>query len=197
MPLLARHTVAGQTVVRLGVAASLLLPFAACSNPPPPVTTTAPPRPASHLSTADSDFLDQAMRAGLAEVQLGRLAVQQGTRPQVRQFGQEMVDRYTDVDRQLADLAQRNGIKPPSSVGPAGQDAIARLGALRGAAFDRAYLQRQVAAHKDALALYQNEAAQGTDPDVTAFAAQTAPVIRDHLQVASALQGGQLLRAIR
>lgn len=192
MAVLARRTIA-----RLGVAATLLLPFAACSNPPPPVTTTAPPRPASHLSTADRDFLDQAMRAGLAEVQFGHLAVQQGTRPQVRQFGQEMVDRYTAVDRQLADLAQRNGITAPSSLGPAGQDAIAKLRALRGAAFDRAYLQGQIAAHKDALVLYQQEASQGTDPDVTAFAAQTAPVIHDHLQIASALQGGQLLRAIR
>ncbi len=130
-------------------------------------------------------------------MQFGHLAVQQGTRPQVRQFGQEMVDRYTAVDRQLGDLAQRNGITPPSGTGPAGQDAIARLRALRGAAFDRAYLQGQIAAHKDALALYQQEATQGTDPDVTAFAAQTAPVIQDHLQVASALQGGQLLPAIR
>jgi putative membrane protein len=188
---------ARKIVARLGVAACLLLPFAACSNPPPPVTTTAPPRPTSHLSTADRDFLDQAMRAGLAEVQFGHLAVQQGTRPQVRQFGQEMVDRYTAVDRQLADLAQRNGITPSSGAGPAGQDAIARLRALRGAAFDRAYLQGQIAALKDALALYQQQATQGTDPDVTAFATQTAPVIRDHLQVASALQGGQLLPAIR
>jgi putative membrane protein len=176
-------------LARFGVAAALLLPAAGCSSRPPPVTTTPPARPVSQLAPADRDFLDAALQSGLAEVAAGRLAAARGTAPQVRQFGQQMVDRHGAINQQLASLAQSNGMTPPTGPSPAGREMLARLQGLRGAAFDHAYLLGQIDAHKQALALYENEAAQGVDPDVTALAAQTAPVIRDHLRVATALQG--------
>src|SRR5829696_4713178 len=48
----------------------------------------------ANLSSHDRDFLMDAAMGGLMEVELGRLAAQQGTSDTVKQFGQRMVDDH-------------------------------------------------------------------------------------------------------
>jgi putative membrane protein len=61
------------------------------------------------------------------------------------------------------------------------------LSKLRGSAFDRAYAQAMVQDHQEDLRIYQEEAANGTDPDVTAFAARHVPLLQEHLRMAQRL----------
>lgn len=175
-------------ILRWGFAAALL-PIAACSsNPPPPPVAAAPPPPA--LNDVDQTFIQQAAVGGMAEVQLGQLAAQKATRPAVKQFGQEMVDQHTPVNQQLMQLAQAKGVTPPSALDPMHQQMFDKLnGAKAGAAWDRDYLRGQIADHRATLALMQREAAEGSDADLKALAAQTAPVVQQHLTEATALVG--------
>lgn len=184
-------------LTRWALAAALVLPFAACSSGPPPVTTTAPTPPPPSLSQADRDFINQAAMGGEAEVQLGQLAAQKAAQPQVRDFGQQMVSDHTQLNQQLMQVAQAKGVTPPTSLDPTHAEMLARLQRLRGAAFDRAYLQGQIADHQTTLALFQNEAANGTDPDLKALAAQAVPTIQHHLEEARALVGGRRLPPVR
>lgn len=141
------------------------------------------------LSTSDSLFIDQAARSGLAEVQEGQVAQQQARRAAVRQFAAMMVTDHSAVNDQLMALAQQKQITPPNAPTDLQRGDLTRLQAMKGAAFDRQYLDEQVADHQQVLNLFQTEAQQGTDPDVKAFAAKYAPTIAHHLEEAEKLGG--------
>jgi putative membrane protein len=142
--------------------------------------------PASTLSVADQAFVTQATYGSLAEVTLGEMAMQRASSPEVRAFGQRMVNEHSQAGAELADLAEVKGMSPPTSPDP-GRTAIAEaLGALEGAEFDRQYLQHQMAEHEVAVALYRREASSGTDQDMRSFANRWLPVLQDHTaQIAS------------
>ncbi|WP_188311881.1 DUF4142 domain-containing protein [Salinarimonas soli] len=66
---------------------------------------------------------------------------------------------------------------------------LAQLQGLQGASFDAAYGQMQYASHQEALAMHMAFAQNGTDPNLRAFAAQTAPVVEQHIAMSSRLPG--------
>lgn len=139
------------------------------------------------LSTTDATFMTTATRGGLAEVQMGQLAEQNGRSPAVKRFGQQMVSHHGQSNREMMALAQQKQITPPSSMGAEHQQIYDDLAKLRGSAFDRAYARAMVQDHQEDLRLYQEEAANGTDPDVKAFAARHVPILQEHLRMAQRL----------
>ena len=58
-----------------------------------------------------------------------------------------------------------------------------------GAAFDRGFIESQVKAHQDAIALFEKQATGGNDADLKAFAQKQLPGLRNHLKQAQDLQG--------
>ena len=66
---------------------------------------------------------------------------------------------------------------------------LAQLQGLQGAAFDQAYGQMQYASHQEALAMHLSYAQNGTDPNLRAFATQTAPVVEQHIAMSQRLPG--------
>jgi putative membrane protein len=60
--------------------------------------------------------------------------------------------------------------------------AKAKLEVLSGDSFDKSYIKSQVAAHRQAVALFRKEAASGQDAQAKAFAAATLPTLKSHLQ---------------
>lgn len=173
--------------------ALLLLPLAGCGGrEEAPMAAPAAPPP---LASADATFITQAGMGGLDEVQDGQIALQKATRPAVRQFAQQIVTDHTQVNQQLTALAQRKGVTPPTAPDPQQAAEAQKLQGLRGRAFDREYVRDQLTDHQQAIALFQQEAQQGTDPDVKAFAEQTLPALQQHLQMAQALEGRPAARA--
>ncbi len=141
------------------------------------------------LSTRDAAFFDQAARAGIEEVTFGQLARTQATRAATRDFALRMVDAHTTINQELTRLAAAKQITPPLDMDLAHQQSYASLQALHGRAFDRAYLDGQATDHQAVLAVFQDEAAHGTDPQVRAFAARIAAQIGAHLRQAERLGG--------
>src|SRR4051812_41516636 len=139
------------------------------------------------LSTSDATFMTAAARGGMAEVQLGQLAQRNGSSAAVKRFGQRVVDDHGRSNQEMMGLAQREEITPPSSVGAEHQRTYDDLAKLRSGAFDRAYAQAMVKDHQEDLRAYQDEAANGTDPDVKAFAARQVPLLQEHLRMAQSL----------
>jgi putative membrane protein len=172
-----------------GAALSLLL-LAGCAQTQKAADTTMAAARAQvnpTLSTSDATFMTAAARGGMAEVQLGQLAQRNGSSAAVKRFGQRMVDDHGRSNQEMMALAQRKEITPPSSVGAEHQQTYDELAKLRGASFDRAYAQAMVKDHQEDLRAYQEEAANGTDPDVRAFAARHVPLLQEHLRMAQSL----------
>jgi putative membrane protein len=136
------------------------------------------------VNDADRGFVNKASNDGLAEVELGQIAMQRAARPSVRSFAERMVTDHGRVNAELAALAKSKGIAVPTAVEPAQQATRDRLSALDGADFDRAYMSEMVSDHTADVALFESEAAAAQDPDIKAWAARTLPMLRDHLALA-------------
>ena len=77
------------------------------------------------------NFARAAAAGGLAEVELGRLADQNGKSPEARQFGQRMVDDHSKANSQLKELAAAANIPLPDAPGPEDQAMRERLDKMR------------------------------------------------------------------
>jgi putative membrane protein len=142
------------------------------------------------LGTADRRFLTAAAMSGMAEVELGQLAVQRGASDAVKQFGQRMVDDHTRANQELIGLASGAGVTLPTALDAKHRALVDRMSRLSGAAFDRAYKSQMVKDHTSAVALFQREAGRGAHADLKAFATRTLPTLQEHLGMAREMATG-------
>jgi putative membrane protein len=137
---------------------------------------------ASTLSAGDRKFLSEAADGGMAEVELGKLALQKAADEGVKKFGQQMIDDHGKANDQLRQLAAGKGVALPQAPSAKNRDLKRRLASLRGTSFDKAYMTDMVADHKEDVAAFQRESNWARDPQVKSFATQTLPTLRDHLK---------------
>jgi putative membrane protein len=135
------------------------------------------------LSSKDRTFVMQAGQLSMMEVELGRLAVQRGSSPGVKQYGQEMVEDHTRANQELMQLAMQKKVELPSEMSTQNTALIDRLSGLSGKSFDAAYKQAMIDSHKQAIALFQAQSQQGQDPQLKAWATQKLPNLQAHLEM--------------
>lgn len=139
---------------------------------------------ASSLSPSDRQFIKQAAEGGLAEVQLGQLATEKASSPEVKQFGQRMVDDHTKANDQLKQVASEKGVTLSDKLSAKDAATKARLEKLSGKSFDRAYMKDMVTDHTKDVSEFRMKSKNAKDPDVKNFASQTLPTLEDHLKQA-------------
>jgi putative membrane protein len=165
-----------QIVATSVIALALALPAAAQQPQASPA--------AKAKASADQTFVTKAARGGLAEVELGKLAVEKATNDQVKQFGQKMVDDHGKANDELKSLAQTKNITLPTEVTTKDKLLHERLSKLSGAAFDRAYMQAMLKDHREDVNEFRIESRSGSDPEVKQWAGKTLPTLEGHLKLA-------------
>ena len=143
------------------------------------------------MSSQDHKFVMETAMGGLKEVELGRVAAQQGATDAVKQFGQRMVDDHTNANTELMTLATSKGMTLPAELDEKHRADVTKLSSMTGAAFDRAYAKMMVNDHKKKVDNFEKQSTKGTDPDIKAFATKTLPTVQEHLQMARALPGAE------
>jgi len=139
------------------------------------------------LSCANPDstkFSSAAALGGLTEVELGRLAVQRGSNPAVKSFGQRMIEDHSRANDELKSIASKKSITLPTDMNSDQKAMMDKLSKLSGADFDKEYMSDMVKDHEADAKEFENQANKGTDADIKAFAAKTLPMIQRHLQMA-------------
>jgi putative membrane protein len=136
------------------------------------------------LPAPDQQFMLEAARGGIAEVELGRLATQRAASDAVRAFAQRMVGDHGAGNQELIQLAQSKGLMLPQEMGPAHRATMDRLAAMSGPAFDQAYMTDMMRAHQQNIALFTRESHEGRDADIRAWAMRKLPAIQEHQRVA-------------
>jgi putative membrane protein len=127
--------------------------------------------------------------ANTAEVETGSLAQKQGSSKEVRDFGAMLARDHEMVRQQGRDLAAKLGVTPtPPKDDQGAKDhaaAMARLRPLKGAEFDRAFLQHEVAFHQAVI-----DAINGTlmpairNQELKALVEKVAPAFEAHRKMA-------------
>lgn len=149
-------------------------PSSASMSTSDPVQRTAPAAPKMQQL-----FFTKAAIGGMTEVEAGKLAVDQGSSPEVKAFGQRMVDDHSKIGGQLKDLATRKNVTLPGELDAKHQSMIDALKTLKGPAFDKAFIADMKKGHEAAIKLF-TRASKSKDPDIAQFASSTLPTLDDH-----------------
>lgn len=166
-------------IMRASAGAWLLgLAFALCAK-----------SPSQAASTADSTFMKHAAADGMAEIHMGKMALEKSSNPQVKQLAQRIVADHTDAGAKLQTLAQGKQVTLPAAPAADAQASAATMQGMDAAKFDQAWAAAMVSDHQKAVALFTDEIGQTRDPQVHAFAEATLPVLKTHLEMAQKLQG--------
>ncbi len=151
------------------------------------MSAAATAKNASGLSAADRKFVKEAAEGGMAEVELGQLAVEKASSDDVKKFGQRMVDDHSKANEKLKMIAASKSLTLPEGPNAAQKATKERLSKLSGAQFDKAYMRDMVQDHKKDVAAFKTESTSGRDADIKNFASETLPTIQDHLKMAESV----------
>jgi len=128
-----------------------------------------------------ADFAVEAASGGMMEVQLGKIAQQKATMASVKDFGAMMVKDHSKANEELKDVAQKENIALPQTLGADKQDKINDLQQKTGKDFDKAYVDMMVSDHKEDINKFQDAAKNNPDSLIRNCAAKTLPVLQKHL----------------
>jgi len=141
----------------------------------------------NNKQVSDREFVQLASASGLAEVNLGNVARTRAASDGVRQFAQTLVQDHTQANQQLLQLANRKGWTLARSMDQKHQELERKLTGLSGAAFDREFVRSQIKDHEMAIDLFQSQAKNGKDKDLSNWAEKTLPHLKHHLEMARKL----------
>ena len=132
-------------------------------------------------SQQDQDWMVAAHQGNLAEIAAGEAAVEMGTTEAVREHGQMLIDDHTKLDADLTAAAEEHDVTLPSMPTEEQQATLESVSAQSGEAFDMAWVESQITAHRHTIAMGEEELAQGTEQAVMDMAEAAAPVVQKHL----------------
>jgi putative membrane protein len=142
---------------------------------------------------AAPDFVAMAAASDMYEIQAAKIAQKRSKTPDVKDFAKMMVTDHTKstamIKKAVAD-AGRTDIMPPTALPDDKKAMIDALNAASDADFDKTYVDQQVTAHKDALALMTSYATSGDVPQLKDAAGKIAPVVQMHLDKITSIQAG-------
>ena len=141
------------------------------------------------MAPSPSDFVTDAIKGDNGEIQLGKLAEEQGGSAAVKRFGRTLVADHTKAKSQMDQVAEKVGAKPTSDVSPDADAEMKKLQGLKGADFDREFASHMVDDHQKDIDKFQAEADAKNGPAST-VAAKQLPTLKKHLRMAQALNKG-------
>ncbi|MFD0792678.1 DUF4142 domain-containing protein [Mucilaginibacter litoreus] len=131
---------------------------------------------------ADYEFAVEAANGGMMEVELGKLAQQKASSPQVVAFGKMMVTDHSKANTELKALAASKIITLPAILANKSQMEFDKMAKLDKTEFEKQYVEFMVKDHKEDIDKFKKEATDGKDAELKAFAAKTVPVLQHHLE---------------
>ena len=145
-------------------------------------------------SINDAQIASIVVTANQVDIDAGTLASSKARSPEVKQFAQLMVTDHTGVNKAAADLAAKLKVTPEDNstsqaLKSGGEKNLANLKSLRGAAFDKAYVDHEVAYHQQVLdALDNTLIPNASNSELKALLVKVRPAFVAHLEHAKKLQ---------
>lgn len=143
---------------------------------------------------SDPEVAHVAVTANAIDVRIAELAKVRTSQADVRAFAETMIRDHQAVNERAAALAGKLGVTPADndvsrSLEEGAAAAMTELEGLSGAAFDRAFMAREVAYHQAVLDALDGLLIPTTSNDeLRALLEQVRPVIAAHLEHARMLQ---------
>lgn len=145
----------------------------------------------------DAQIASIVVTANQVDIDAGQLAASRATNDEVTTFARLMVTDHTGVNKAATDLAAKLRVTPQDnptsqSLKADGEKNLTHLKTLKGAAFDTAYIDREVAYHQQVIdALDKTLIPGATNKELKALLVKVRPAFVAHLEHAKRLQAAQ------
>ncbi len=132
--------------------------------------------------------------ANQVDIDAGKLATTKAHGKEVKAFAQQMITDHTGVNKQATELVTKLKVKPEEndtsrSIKKGGDDNLAKLRNLKGAEFDRAYIDHEVTYHQTVIdALDKTLVPNAKNEELKALLIKVRPAFVAHLEHAKGLQ---------
>lgn len=142
----------------------------------------------------DAEIAAIVVAANAVDIEAGKLAAARGSSKEVRDFGQRMVTDHTGVNEQAGALVKKLGVTPAEnatsrSLRDGGKATMEKLGKLQGKAFDKAYVDNEVAYHQAVLdTIDKTLVPNAKNAELKQLIVKVRPAIDAHLQHARHMQ---------
>lgn len=142
----------------------------------------------------DAQIAHIVVTANQVDIDAGKLAEKRAKHADVKALGKQMVTDHTAVNKQAKDLAARLKVKPEDnatsqSLKKGGDENVKKLKTLKGDAFDKAYVDQEVAYHQAVLdAIDKTLIPNAKNAELKALIEKVRPAIDGHLQHARMIQ---------
>ena len=143
----------------------------------------------------DAQIAAIVVTANQVDINAGKLAESKASAPDVKAFAHRMVVDHGSVNKSAKALVTKLHVTPESnatseSLKSGGEQSVAKLKELSGAAFDRAYIDHEVTYHQAVLdAMDSTLIPSAQNAELKALLVKVRPAFVDHLQHAKDLQG--------
>ncbi len=138
-----------------------------------------------------TEFINKVAVANQFEIDTSQLALKYAKGSDVKTFAQHMIDDHTKAGEDFKEaLKQAQITSPAEGLDLAHKAKYAKLRVFTTEkGFDASYISTQLEAHKEAVALFKDYAANGETPAVKEFATKTLPTLEHHLAMVEELSG--------
>jgi putative membrane protein len=142
----------------------------------------------------DAQIAHIVVTANQVDIDAGKLAESKGASSDVKAFGKQMVTDHTGVNQQAVALVTKLKVTPQDnptsqSLKSGGVDNVKKLEGLKGAAFDKAYVDHEVAYHQQVLeAIDKTLIPNAKNEELKALLVKVRPAFVAHLEHAKMLQ---------
>lgn len=150
--------------------------------------------PAFAQAPNDAQIAHIVVTANQVDIDAGKLAEKKAASADVKAFGKMMVTDHSGVNKQATDLAKKLKVKPEDnatsqSLKQGGDENVKALKDLKGKAFDKAYVDHEVAYHQAVLdAIDKTLIPNAKNAELKGLIEKVRPNIDAHLQHAKSLQ---------
>lgn len=151
-------------------------------------------RAQQQAAPTDAQIAAIVVTANQVDIDVGKLAVGRAHAKDVKEFARLMVEDHTNVNKAAVALAHKLNLTPEDnptsrSLKQGGDDNLAKLKALKGEAFDKAYIDHEVAYHEAVLdAVDKTLIPDAQNPNLKALLIKARPTFEVHLEHARHIQ---------
>ena len=145
-------------------------------------------------SLNDAQIAAIVVTANQVDIDAGELAARRATDAEVRKFAERMVTDHKSVNQSAVDLATKLEVTPQENdtsraLKSGGEKNLAALKKLSGTAFDRAYIDHEVAYHAQVIeALDKTLIPNAANAELKALLVKVRPAFVAHMEHAKQIQ---------
>jgi putative membrane protein len=140
------------------------------------------------LHEDDITFVKRATLAGMMEVRACEAALKRNLTAEEQAFAKQLINDHQKANDELASIAKRKGLTPPSGLTADEEEKLSKMAGIKDKDFNEEFLEHQISCHKKSIDLFEDQAEDGKDADLKAFAAKHVPTLKAHLETAKRLE---------